>query len=116
MRKGCVDCGLLRSCERSWIRHQIGRIKCPYLNRTWPRIVGSAEWHRGKEGVKLSGHHQSLPPMEGALGAQEALQHMFKVATQEAYAFEVWAFVICCRYIDTNKIDNFIVGDGCVHS
>jgi hypothetical protein len=50
--------------------------------------------------------------MEGALGAREALQHMFKVATQEAYAFKMWAFVFCCWYIDTDKIDNFIVGDG----
>ncbi len=74
----------------------------------------SAEWHRGKEGVKLSGHHQSLPPVEGALGAQEALQRMFEVAMQKSYVFKVWAFVICWWYIDTDEIVDFIVDDGCI--
>ncbi len=70
---------------------------------------------RGKECIKLSGHHQSLSPVEGALGARKVLQCTFKVAMQESYVFKVWAFVIHLCYIDTNKIDDFIVGDGRLH-
>ncbi len=54
------------------------------------------------------------PPMEGALGAGEALQHVLKVAAEDLDVVKVRARVEQ-QDTDPDKRGNFIVGDGCVH-
>ncbi len=108
---------LLHPCERSSIRNRVRicRIDGPYLDGIRPRVVGCAEWRRGKKGIQYPVHNHPLPPVKGALGAWETLQRTLEVAAKEPDAVKVRASDLR-REIDPNKTSNLIVGDGCVHS
>ncbi len=71
-----VDHCLFYPCQEDGrIRNHLGDVGADgtHVNSVHPRIGGAAEWGWCEEGVKLSGHHHTLPPAEGALGAGEML-------------------------------------------
>ena len=47
----------------------------------------------GKESVELYGHHHAFPPVEGALGAWEALQCTLKMAADDPDLLKVRVLV-----------------------
>jgi hypothetical protein len=52
-------------------------------------VVWKMEWCCCVEGVEFPCHHHSFPAMLEALGTQEALEGMLKVAAQILNAFEI---------------------------
>ncbi len=59
------------------------------------RVCGEVEWCRREEGVELLGHHHALSPMEGALGAGEALKGVLEMLAEDPDALKVWARFEC---------------------